>query len=99
MAVRSANVNVRVEPDIKAQAESILESLGVSVSAFINMTYRQVILRKGIPFPVELPSGIQERGAMTDSEFDEMMQIGFAQAKAGEAVPYEDAFDELMRGL
>ena len=48
MAARSANVNVRVEPGIKEQAEAILESLGVSASAFINMTYRQVILRKGI---------------------------------------------------
>ena len=31
MAVRSANVNVRVEPDIKEQAEEILGQLGVSV--------------------------------------------------------------------
>ncbi len=40
MAARSANVNVRVEPDIKKQAEAILETLGVSVSSFFNMTYR-----------------------------------------------------------
>ncbi len=99
MAARSTNVNVRVEPDIKVQAESILESLGVSVSAFINMTYRQVILRRGIPFSIELPSGIKLRDAMTDEEFDQMMQTGLAQAEAGEAVPYEDAFEELMRGL
>ena len=45
MQTKSANVNVRVEPDIKEQAEAILEKLGVSASAFINMTYRQVILR------------------------------------------------------
>ncbi len=56
MAARSANVNVRVEPDVKEQAEAILEKLGVSVSSFINMTYRQVILRKGIPFTVTVPS-------------------------------------------
>ncbi len=99
MAARSANVNVRVEPDIKEQAEAILERLGVSASAFINMTYRQVILKKGIPFPVELPSGIKTRDTMTDAEFDEMMQRGLEQAKMGEAFPYETAFDELMQGL
>ena len=38
MAVRSANVNVRVEPEIKVQAEAILEQLGISASSFINMT-------------------------------------------------------------
>ena len=99
MAVRSANVNVRVEPDIKKQAEDILDKLGISVSAFINMTYRQVIMKRGIPFSVELPSGIETLDTMTDAEFDEMMQTGLEQAKKGESVPYEEAFDRLMEGL
>ena len=99
MAARSANVNVRVEPDVKKQAEDILENLGVSTSAFINMTYRQVIMKRGIPFSVELPSGIKTLDTMTDAEFDEMMQTGLEQAKKGESVPYEEAFDRLMEGL
>ena len=99
MAARSANVNVRVEPDVKKQAADILEKLGVSTSAFINMTYRQVIMKRGIPFSVELPSGIKTLDTMTDAEFDEMMQTGLEQAKKGESVPYEEAFDRLMEGL
>ena len=99
MAARSANVNVRVEPDVKKQAEDILDKLGVSASAFINMTYRQVIMKRGIPFSVELPSGIKTLDTMTDAEFDEMMQTGLEQAKKGESVPYEEAFDRLMEGL
>ena len=99
MAARSANVNVRVEPDVKKQAEDILEKLGVSTSAFINMTYRQLIMKRGIPFSVELPSGIKTLDTMTDAEFDEMMQTGLEQAKKGESVPYEEAFDRLMEGL
>lgn len=99
MATRSANINVRVEPDVKKQAEDILDKLGVSVSAFINMTYRQVIMKRGIPFSVELPSGIETLDTMTDEEFDEMMQAGLEQAKKGESVPYEEAFDRLIDGL
>ena len=99
MAARSANVNVRVEPDVKKQAEDILEKLGVSTSAFINRTYRQVIMKRGIPFSVELPSEIKTLDTMTDAEFDEMMQTGLEQAKKGESVPYEEAFDCLMDGL
>ena len=99
MAARSANVNVRVEPDVKKQAEDILDKLGVSASAFINMTYRQVIMKRGIPFSVELPSGIKTLDTMTDAEFDEMMQTGLEQAKKEESVPYEEAFDRLMEGL
>lgn len=97
MAARSANVNVRVEPDVKRQAEDILEKLGVSASTFINMTYRQVIMKRGIPFSVELPSGIKTLDTMTDAEFDEMMQTGLEQAKRGESVPCEEAFEQLMK--
>ena len=99
MATRSANVNVRVEPDVKKQAEDILDKLGVSASAFINMTYRQVIMKRGIPFSVELPSRIRTLDIMTDEEFDEIMQTGLEQAKRGESVPYEEAFDCLLDGL
>ena len=99
MAARSANVNVRVEPDVKKQAEDIRDKLGVSVSAFINMTYRQVIMKRGIPFSVELPAEIKTLDNMTDEEFDEMMQTGLAQAKRGESVPSEEAFNQLMKGL
>ena len=98
MSGRSANVSVRVEPDIKAQAEAILASLGVSKSAFVNMAYRQVILRQGIPFAVELPT-IKTRDMMTDSEFDKMLQTGLEQAKAGETISAEAAFDRLLQGL
>ena len=99
MAARSANVNVRVEPDIKKQAEDILDQLGISASAFINMTYRQVIMKRGIPFPVELPSEIKTLDTMTDEEFDVMLENGLEQAKRGESVPYEEAFEQLMKGL
>lgn len=97
MAARSANVNVRVEPNVKKQAEDILDKLGISVSAFINMTYRQVIMKRGIPFSVELPAEIKTLDTMTNDEFDEMMQNGLMQAKRGESVPFEKAFDQLMK--
>lgn len=99
MAVRSANVNVRVEPDIKEQAEEILGQLGVSVSAFINMTYRQVILKHGIPFSVTIPANIRTRDTMTDAEFDAMMETGLKQAKSGDSLPLDEAFREIREQL
>lgn len=99
MATRSANVNVRVEPDIKKQAEAILETLGVSVSSFINMTYRQVILQNGIPFSVTIPSMPKTRDTMTDEEFNEMMEVGWRQAMSGENFPVDEAFDKIQETL
>ena len=43
MAVKTANVTARIQPNIKEQAEAILDRLGIPVSVFIDMTYRQVI--------------------------------------------------------
>ena len=93
MPSRSANISVRVEPEIKEQAEKILDRLGLSASSFINMTYRQVILS------VTLPTGIRTRDSMTEDEFDQMMQIGLDQAESGETIPFKQAFDELLRGI
>jgi len=99
MAGRSANVSVRVEPNIKASAEAILADLGVSASAFINMSYRQGILRQGIPFAVELPAVTKTRDTMIGVEFNKMLQTDLNQVKAGESIPIEQACDSLMQWL
>lgn len=55
MAAKSANLYVRIEPDVKEQAESILSALGIPASNAINMFYKQIILNRGLPFEVKLP--------------------------------------------
>ena len=41
MATKTANVTARIQPNIKEQAEAILDRLGIPVSVFIDMTYRK----------------------------------------------------------
>lgn len=53
---KTAIIRARVEPELKEQAETILERLGVSTTQAIAMFYKQVILRKGLPFPVVIPN-------------------------------------------
>ena len=97
MATKSANVMARVEPDVKREAEDILEQLGLPVSVLINSLYRQIIMKKGVPFSMTVPSRIVTRDEMTEKEFDSMMEKGLAQAKAGEGIDLDSAFDELRR--
>lgn len=52
---KTGNLYARIEPDVKEQAEAILDTLGISVSSAINMFYRQIILQRGIPFSMKLP--------------------------------------------
>lgn len=52
---RTSNIYVRVEPDIKTQAEEILEKLGIPMSNAVSIFLRQVIMQNGLPFEVKVP--------------------------------------------
>lgn len=95
MAGKTANVTARIQPDIKEQAEAILERLGIPVSVFIDMTYRQVIMRDGVPFSLDIPDKLITRNTLTKVEFDAMMQNGLAQAKSDDSVSIDEAFRQL----
>jgi len=100
VSVKSANVTARVEPEIKEQAEAILNRLGISASSGINMFYRQIILWNGLPFrpslPMERPKALDE---MSREEFDAKMARGVAQAKAGDGMPADVFFDSLRHEI
>lgn len=58
---KTAVVRARVEPDLKRQAEGVLRRLGVSTTQAIAIFYRQVVLRRGLPFNVAIPRGTTRR--------------------------------------
>lgn len=95
MATKTANVTARIQPNIKEQAEAILDRLGIPVSVFIDMTYRQVIMRDGVPFSLDIPDKLVTRDSITQAEFDTMMQTGLAQAKKNDSVSVDEAFNQL----
>ena len=45
-----ASINVRIDENLKKEAESIFEAIGVSTSTAINMFFKQVVRTKSIPF-------------------------------------------------
>ena len=95
MAAKTANVTARIQPNIKEQAEAILERLGIPVSVFIDMTYRQVIMRDGVPFSVDIPDKLITIDTLTKAEFDTMMKNGLAQAKCDDSISVDEAFSQL----
>ena len=46
---------IRIDSNIKEQANSLFLSLGLDMSSAVNIFLRQCILRGGLPFSVELP--------------------------------------------
>ena len=60
---KTDTIRARVEPELKRQAESVLDKLGLSPAEAIRLFYRQVVLRRGLPFAVEIPNA-ETRAAM-----------------------------------
>ena len=55
MVMASTFIQFRIDENDKKQATEILDSLGTNLSAVLNMTIKQIILQKRIPFNVALP--------------------------------------------
>ncbi|KWT90490.1 type II toxin-antitoxin system RelB/DinJ family antitoxin [Candidatus Magnetominusculus xianensis] len=53
---KTAMIRARTEPALKKEAEGIFKELGISNTEAINLFYRQVALRKGLPFEVKIPN-------------------------------------------
>jgi DNA-damage-inducible protein J len=52
---KTSTVRARIEPELKKRAEELFEELGITTTQAITLFYRQVILRKGLPFEVVIP--------------------------------------------
>jgi len=58
-------VVVPIEPKLKADAERIPEELGLGADEAIRVFYKQVVLRRGLPFDLAVPNEATRR-AMRD---------------------------------
>ena len=52
MPATTANINIRVDSNIKSEAQDVFLSLGLDMTTAINIFLRKVIQRRGIPFDV-----------------------------------------------
>jgi DNA-damage-inducible protein J len=98
MAAKSANLYARIEPEVKERAEDILAALGIPISNAINMFYKQIILQRGLPFDVKLPS-LRQAGLyeMSEADLNEELEKGYADMLAGRTKPVKTAFSDIRR--
>lgn len=52
----SVTMNIRMDSDIKQQAQKLFSEFGLDMSTAINMFLRQSIREHGIPFDLRLPT-------------------------------------------
>ena len=66
----TANINVRVDSELKTQAEALFADLGLNMSTAITMFLKQAVKQEGIPFDVKRIPNADTRAAL--AEYEEM---------------------------
>ena len=51
-----AVINIRVNDEVKKEAETIFKSLGLNMSVAMNLFLKKCINEKGIPFDLKIPN-------------------------------------------
>ena len=95
---RTSNVFARVEPEIKDQAEVILDQLGIPMSNAIGMFLRQVIIHNGIPFEMKLP--VKKPLVMSElskDDFDKEISKGINDIESGNVYSEEEVLEDIQR--
>jgi DNA-damage-inducible protein J len=54
--MKNEQISIRVDRATKKAAEAVFSHLGLAPTEAVRMFYRQVILHRGLPFDVRLPS-------------------------------------------
>ena len=54
MSGTSTNVCIRIDTELKAQAEALFGELGMNLTTAFNIFLRQAVREKGIPFAIKL---------------------------------------------
>jgi len=95
---RTANIFARVEPEVKEQAEEVLNRLGIPMSNAVGMFLRQVALQRGIPFEMKLPQELPlAYGALTKEQFDLEMKKGMEDIREGRVYSADAIENEMTR--
>lgn len=49
------STNIKIDPELKEQAQALFDSLGLSLSAAVNVFLRQAVREQAIPFRIGEP--------------------------------------------
>ncbi len=72
---KTATIQTRVDPEVKRNAQDILNTLNISMSEAISMFLSQITLHKGIPFDVKIPNPITAQTLMDSEDGKELHTV------------------------
>ncbi|MCI8577443.1 MAG: type II toxin-antitoxin system RelB/DinJ family antitoxin [Lachnospiraceae bacterium] len=91
---KTANINIRIDPEIKSSAEKLFSSFGITISDAINIFLRKSIMDGGLPFEMKQP----RYNAETEAAMDEARAIMDGRIQAKRYSSAHALFEELDAG-
>lgn len=92
---KTASVFTRVSPELKNQAETILNKLQIPMSTALNMFLEQVVEQQGIPFEIKLHHKPVNASSLSKEQFNAEIQKGFDDFKYGNTYTADQVYQQL----
>ncbi len=96
---KTATLNLRINQDVKHNAETVLSALGLSMTAAITIYLKQIALKGAIPFELSLNKGPNHLNTdlMTADEIRSFLDKGIEDIENGKSMPAKDFFASFRR--
>ncbi len=93
-ALANEFIRVRINDQLKHEANEVLESMGLTMSDAIRIFLKRVVDEKALPFTLEMPRHLNA-SQMSKEEFDSRMKRSFRDIEEGRVLPMEEVFAKL----
>jgi DNA-damage-inducible protein J len=88
---KTANLNIRIDPQTKKGAEQLFSTFGITISDAVNIFLRQSLLEGGLPFEMKQP----RYNAETEAAMKEARGIMSGKIKAKSYTSARELAEEL----
>ena len=89
---KTASLTMRIEPNVKASAEELFASMGITLTEAINMFVYKCLAVGGIPFDLKQPNWNQE----TIDAFEEGDKIAKGEIEAKYYTDVDQMFTDIL---
>ena len=88
---KTANLNIRIDPEVKSQAEELLADFGMTITMAINLFLHKTLLEGGLPFQIQQP----RYNAETEAAIQETRDIAAGKIKTKRFASFSEFLADL----
>jgi addiction module RelB/DinJ family antitoxin len=93
--VKNETLHIRVNENVKVNAEKTLDLLGLSIAEAVNMFLHQIPLVGGLPFDVKISQAPKSVIVNNKEELYAALETGMEQIRAGKVISAETVMERL----